>query len=139
MSATNKAAVRRYVDEVLNKGNTSLIDELIALSFIGHDPTGPEIHGPEGVKQRQAIYHDAFPDLQYTVEEVVAEDDTVVVRWTSHGTHKGEVWGVAPTRKQVISTGTMTCHIVDGKFQEAWIDWDALGLLQQIGGIPQHL
>jgi len=138
MSATNKTLVRRYVEEVLNKGNTVLIDELIALSFIGHDPTGPDIHGPEGVKQRHATYRTAFPDLQYTVEEVVAEDDTVVVRWTAHGTHMGEIMSIAPTRKQATTTGTMTCHIADGKLQEAWINWDALGLLHQLGVVPQR-
>ena len=136
MSAANKTLVRRYVEEVLNKGNTALTDTLIATSFIGHDTTGPDTHGPEGVKQCHAIYRTAFPDLQFTVEEIVAENDTVVWRWTAHGTHLGTIMGVAPTRKQVATTGTATCHIANGKFQEAWINWDALGLLQQLGAVP---
>lgn len=138
MSAPNKALVRRYVEDVLNKGNTALTDELIAQSFIGHDPVGPDVHGPDGVKQRNAMYHNAFPDLQYTVEEMIAENDIVVWRWTAHGTHMGEILGIAPTRKQATTTGTMTCHIANGKLQEAWINWDALGLLRQLGGVPQR-
>ena len=138
MSATNKALVRRYIEEVLNKGNAPLNDELIASGFIGHDPTGTDIRGPEGVKQRNAMYRSAFPDLQYTVEEVIAENDTVVWRWTAHATHMGEIMGIAPTRKQATTTGTMTCHIANGKLQEAWINWDALGLLQQLGVVPQR-
>jgi len=136
MSTANKALACRYVEEVLNKGNTTLIDELVAQSFIGHDPTGPDIHGLESVKQQQATYLSAFPDLHYTVEEVVAENDTVVLRWTVHGTHLGETMGIVPTRKQVTIVGTTTCHIADGKLQEAWIDWDALGLLRQLGATP---
>lgn len=138
MSAANKALVRRYVEEVLNRGNTALTDTVIAASFIGHDPTGPDIRGPEGVREREAIYRAAFPDLQYTVEEIVAENDAVVWRWTAHGTHLGAIRGVAPSRKQVTTTGTVTCHIANGKFQEAWVNWDALGLLQQIGAVSRH-
>lgn len=137
MSVTNKALMLRYIEEVLNRGNTTLIDELVALSFIGHDPTGSDIYGPEGVRQRHAMYRTGFPDLLYTVEAMVAENDTVVWRWTAHGTHKGEIMDIAPTRKQVTVVGTMTCHIAEGKLQEAWIDWDALGLLQQLGATPR--
>ncbi len=133
MSATNKTLVRRYIEEVLNKGNAALTDELIAPGFIGHDPTGADIHGSDGVRQHNAMVRNAFPDLQYTVEEVIAENDIVVWRWTAHGTHLGEIMGIAPTRKQATTTGTMTCHIANGKLKEMWINWDALGLLQQLG------
>ena len=70
--------------------------------------------------------HNAFPDMQYTVEEAIAENDIVVWRWTAHGTHLGEIMGIAPTRKQATTTGTVTCHIANGKLQEASINWDAL-------------
>ena len=138
MSTVNKALVLRYITEVWNKGNMALTDELVAPGFLGHDPIGPDIHGPDGVKQRHAAYRAAFPDLQYTVEEIVAEDDIVVWRWTAHGTHLGEILGVAPTRKQATATGMVTCHVADGKLQETWINWDALGLLRQLGALPQH-
>ena len=139
MSTVNKALVLRYITEVLNKGNVALIDEMVAQSFLSHDPIGPDIHGPDGVKQCNTMYLNAFPDLQFTVEEVIAESDIVVWRWTAHGTHLGEILGIAPTRKQAVSTGTVTCHIANGKLQETWINWDALGLLQQLGGVPQRL
>ncbi len=138
MSDPNKQRVRQYVEEVLNKGNATLIEELIAPSFIGHDPTGPDIYGPKGVKQQQTLYQTAFPDLQYIVEEVVAENDIVVWRWTAHATHLGEILGIAPTRKQVTITGTTTCHLANGKFQELWNNWDALGLLQQLQADPRY-
>ena len=139
MSVFNKAVVLRYIAEVLNRGNSALTDELVAPGFIGHDPIGPDIHGPQGLKQRYAIYHRAFHDLHCTVEEVVSENDSVVLRWTAYATHLGEIMGIAPTRRQIITTGIMTCHIIDSKIQEAWINWDALGLLQQLGVVLPHL
>ena len=69
----------------------ALTDELIAPSFLSHDPIGPDVHGPDGVKQCIAMYRNAFPDLQYTVEEIVTENDIVVWRWTAHGTHLGDL------------------------------------------------
>lgn len=137
MSDPNKLLVRQYVEEILNKGDAALIDNIIALGFIGHDPTGPDIYGPKGVKQQQTLYLTAFPDLQYIVEEVIAENNIVVWRWTAHATHLGEILGIAATRKQVTITGTTTCHIANGKFEELWNDWDALGLLQQLQADPR--
>jgi steroid delta-isomerase-like uncharacterized protein len=133
MSVANKALVARYIEEVLNKGNVALMQELIAPDFIGHDASGIEVHGTESMKHHNARYRDAFPDQHFTVETVIAEKNIVVWRWTMHGTHKGEVMDIAPTGKQVSITGTTTCHITDGKIREVWNDWDALGLLQQLG------
>jgi steroid delta-isomerase-like uncharacterized protein len=138
MAAANRTSALRYIEVVLNRKNLSLIDALFAQSFIDHDPLGPDVHGLEATRQRHAMYQTAFPDLQYTVEEVIAENNSVVLRWTAHGTHLGEIFSIAPTRKQVTIVGTMTCHITSGKIQEVWIDWDALGLLRQLGIDPQH-
>jgi predicted ester cyclase len=79
----------------------------------------------------------AFPDIHYTLEDLVAEGDKVVLRWSAGGTHKGDFMSVAPTSKRVMLSGTVTFLIREGKIQEEWSHWDALGLLQQLGGSAQ--
>ena len=82
------------------------------------------------------MYITAFPDLQFTIEDMIAEGDTVVVRYTTRGTHQGNLWGIPPTGKQVSGTGMFIDRPVNGKAVEQWINGDDLGLLQQLGVIP---
>ena len=77
-----------------------------------------------------------FLDLHFTIEDMVAEDDKIVVRWTASGTHKGELMGIPPTNERVTVTGMSMDRVAHGKLVESWINWDNLGLLQQIGAIP---
>jgi steroid delta-isomerase-like uncharacterized protein len=137
MSADNKALVRRYVEEVLNKKNLALIDELFASNFIDHDSSMPEARGPAGVKGLAAMAHAAFPDLQFTVKDMVAEGDKVVYRYSLRGTHKGDFMGIAATGKQINVTGIHIYRVSDGKLQEEWENWDMLGLMRQLGALPQ--
>ncbi len=137
MSADNKALVLRYVEEVLNKKNLSLIDELFAPTFIDHDASMPEAKGPAGIKRVAAMVHASFPDLQFTVEDMVAEGDKVVYRYTVRGTHLGDFMGIAPTGKQTAVTGIHIYRIANGKLQEEWENWDMLGLMRQLGVLPQ--
>lgn len=138
MSDTNKAAVRRLVEEVWNKGNLSVANECLASSYRHHDPSTPEVEaGPEGEMKRAMLYRSAFPDLRLTLEDVIAEGDTVAARWSCRATHKGALGDIAPTGKQVSLTGVSIVRFADGKMIEGWINWDALGMLQQLGVVPE--
>ncbi len=134
----NKAIARRFYEAGWNQGNLAIFDELLAPNYVLHDPGFPEpIRGPEGFKQYYAGYRFAFPGNQITVEDYIAEGDTVVCRWTGHGTHKGELMGIAPTGKQVTVTGITIGRFVNGMFVESWSNFDALGMLQQLGVVPK--
>jgi len=93
MFEKNKAIIRRVLEEVWNKGNTSLIDEIVATDFVDHTPTG-DVPGPRGFEQQVRGFRNAFPDLRFTLEDIIAEKDKVVARWTACGTHKGDLMGV---------------------------------------------
>ena len=131
----NKAIVRRYFEEE-NKKNVAVVDELITANFVGHGAGGQEVHGPEGLKQLWTTLFTGFPDYHATVEDLIAEGDKIVVRYTNWGTHNGEYLDTAPTGKQVTWTGMLIFRIVGGKVIEGWRETDALSLMQQIGAIP---
>ena len=138
MSDQNKALARRYVEEVWNRDNLSFIDELIAPNATFHDPSVPggKFTGPEGLRQFVQIYRGAFPDVRLAIEDLIAEGDKVVSRWTATGTHKGELMGIAPTGKRVTVTGCDIANYQNGKIVEAWASYDMLGMLQQLGVVP---
>lgn len=131
----NKAIARRVTEEGWNQGNTALFDEFFTADFIGHDPFRP-VHGPEGFKQYYATIHSAFPDTHLTIEDLIAEGDMVVSRSTITGTHQGELRGFPPSGKRVTITGIAIVRYASGKAAEAWYEYDALSMLQQIGAIP---
>ena len=95
MSEENKALARRYLEEVWDKGNVALIDELFTTDFVRHGPPAVEgeVRGPEGFKGLVSTYHAGFPDFQVTIDDMIAEGDRVVSRWTVRGTHQGELMG----------------------------------------------
>ncbi len=131
----NKAIVRRFTEEGWNQGNLAVFDELLAPNYVAHDPT-TTVHGPEGFKQFYAGYHTAFPDTHLEVEDLIAEGDKVVDRWTATGTHLGPLMGIPPTGKSVRTPGMSISRIVNGKIEESWFNYNLLGLLQQLGAIP---
>jgi len=134
MSAENKALVRRLLEEIWNKGNLSVADQIFATNYVHHDPSTPGFGlGPESEKKRATLYRTAFPDLQLTIEDLVAEVDRVVTRWTARGTHRGELRDIAPTGKQFTVSGISIVRISGGKLVEGWVSWDAQGLMEQLG------
>ena len=138
MSESNIAVVRRLIEEVWNKGNMQVADELFAPNYAHHDPSTPDVgRGPEGEKKRANHYRTAFHDLRMTVEEIFAEGETVTTRWTCRGVHKGDLSGLAPTGKQFAITGITIGCFANGKITEGWVNWDALGLMQQLGAVPE--
>jgi steroid delta-isomerase-like uncharacterized protein len=134
----NKTFVRRYWEEVWNQGNLAVVDELIASDFDGHPlPGEPDFgRGPTGQKQFVDMYRTAFPDLRMTIEDMTAEGDRVAVRWTARGTNTGEMMGMPATGKHATVTGMFLNRLAGGKIAEGWGNFDALGMLQQLGVIP---
>lgn len=136
MLEQNKALARRVFEDVQTEGNIEIIDELVTADYVGHTPLG-DIHGPEGARQFDAMLHQAFPDKTVTILDQIAEGDQVVTRWICHGTHNGVFQGMSPTGKKITLVGTTIFRIADGKLVEGWTQPDLLGLLQQLGAIPE--
>ena len=136
MSEQNKALDRRYFEAVWNQGNYEILDELVASDFVGHSPPNGDLPGPEGIRQYVAAMRAAFPDVHFTVEDQVAEGDRVVTRWQATGTQRGEFAGVPATGRRATVTGITISRVANGKFVEGWTNWDAFGLLVQLGAIP---
>jgi steroid delta-isomerase-like uncharacterized protein len=133
---SNKEIVRRLGVEPW-EGNMGVIDELVAPDYIGHDPSTPEQRGREGIKEFITTYLAAFPDGRITVEDQFGEGDLVASRWVGRGTHTGELMGIPPTGKQVTVVGITISRVEDGKVVEEWTNWDTLGMLQQLGVVPE--
>jgi steroid delta-isomerase-like uncharacterized protein len=134
MSDSNKNVVRRLFEEVWNKGNQAVADELFAPTYAHHDTSTSDFgRGPDGEKRRAMHYRTAFPDIRFTVADLVAEGETVVARWSCQGTHKGDLNGIAPTGKQFTISGISVARFANGKISEGWVNWDALGMMQQLG------
>ena len=133
----NKALSRRFMEEVVNRGNISLVDELVAPDFVEHEELPPGITpGREAIKQLPAIFRSAFPDFKVTIDDLIAEGDKVVVRTTWSGTHKGEFMGLAATGKGVSFGVIDIIRIAGGKFVEHWGQMDNMGMMQQLGVVP---
>jgi steroid delta-isomerase-like uncharacterized protein len=131
----NKDIVHRYIEEVWNQKNLDVLDELMSTDVINHSPARYEL-GLEAHKQVMSTYLTGFPDIHTTADDIIAEGDKVVNRWTATGTHQGELMGVPATGKKVVWTGITVVRFADGKIVEMWWSYDVLGILQQIGVIP---
>jgi len=139
VSEENKALLRRFYDEFFNGGNLDVANEIIAPDcplyfalYFGSTFMGT---GPEAFKQTRTMMHAGFPDLHWTIEEMVAEGEKVAERLSARGTHEGEFMGVAPTGKRVEFQGQAIFHISKGKVLECRVMPDMLSLMQQIGAV----
>jgi steroid delta-isomerase-like uncharacterized protein len=132
MSTENKALVRRWFEEVWNKGRVQAIDEMMAAGCVIHG-LGPDLRGPDGFKPFHASYRDAFPDVKVTVDDIVSEGSIVATRWSGTGTHRGNGLGFPATGRSANFTGMSFVRIGNGKIVEGWNNFDQLGMLQQLG------
>jgi steroid delta-isomerase-like uncharacterized protein len=131
-----KKLSRRIFEEVWNNRNTAAIDELVAAEYVHHDPQSPKFgDGGEGYKQLVTHYLNAFPDTHFSIEDEIESGDTVVTRWTVSGTHRGDLPALPATGKRFSVEGITIARVKNGKFVEGWNNWDALGLMQQLGGV----
>jgi steroid delta-isomerase-like uncharacterized protein len=130
----NKAVARRVLEEMFNKGNLDVADELLAPQYVDHDPAMPEdVRGPEGFKQYVSGYRSAFSDLHIEIEDQIAEGDKVVTRWTGTGTHDGELAGIPATGKRVTLPGMEVVRVSGGKLVEGWEGYDTMNMMRQLG------
>ena len=131
----NKAIIRRSFEEV-DKGNWVTVNEMTAHDYVYHQPGRPKPLTGEEFEQFMRSVRAAFPDGRLTIEDMIAEGDKVVTRYTLRGTHKGDFMGIPATGKKVVVTGIVISRIAKGKIAEDWEEFDALGFMQQLGAVP---
>jgi len=137
MSASdNVALINRFYDEGWNANNLDVYDELVTEDFLDHQAIPGMEAGRAGFRFLNVMFRAAFPDVWVTVDGIVAEDDKVSCRWTSTGTHEGELFGIPPTGKKVRVTATVWYRVEDGRLAEGWINRDDFGMMRQLGVIP---
>jgi steroid delta-isomerase-like uncharacterized protein len=136
MSEQNKALVRRLLEDDISRGNIAVAEQIIAPDFFDHtNPPGMQ-HGLEGHNAIVALFRAAFPDQWWQIEDLIAEEDRVVARTTMTGTHRGDFFGIPATGRAVRLSGIHILRIADGKIAEHWGNNDDLGLMRQLGVIP---
>lgn len=138
MPIDNKSLVRRLYEEVWNMRRLELIGELISPSHavqMGGGFVDSGI-GPEAYLRNLICYVTAFPDLKFTLLDLIAENDKVVVCWNISGTHQGELRGIAPTGKKISVDGITINQLANGKIMDSYVSWDLWGLMEQLGAIP---
>jgi predicted ester cyclase len=131
---------RRLFEDGFNEGKLDLVDQYVSPDAVNHDPAETadlrSLRGSEVFKRTVQMYRGAFPDVHVTVDDVIAADDKVVLRWHSEGTHRGELEGLAPTYSRGTVTGISIDRWENGKVIESWTEWDNLGLARQLGAAP---
>jgi predicted ester cyclase len=134
-SEQNKAIVQQLI-AAMNKGSTAEYTQLYCPNCILRGLGSRDISGPESLKEFNLFMHSAFPDIQYTLEEIVAEGDRVAWRFLAQGTHSGQSKGIRPTGKKVTVNGIVMNKFADGRVSEHWLLLDGLDMFRQIGFLP---
>lgn len=137
MGEQNKALVRRFLEEVVNRGDTSRLEEFFTANPVDHTPFPGQPPGVEGIRQALNMIRAAFPDMRVTIEDMIAEGDRVVVRSTITGTHRGDFMGLPPTGKRVSVMAIDITRVEGGKQAEHWGLFDRAELMDQVGEIPR--
>jgi steroid delta-isomerase-like uncharacterized protein len=133
---TNKAVVRRYYEEVHNQGKRDVLKEIAVADYVEHNPFPGHGQGLDGFYRRVEMLQNAFT-MNFTIEDMIAEDDKVVVRWTNHNVHHGSFMGIPATGKSAMVSGIDVHLLRNGKLAEHWDVVDTLSLLQQLGVLPE--
>jgi steroid delta-isomerase-like uncharacterized protein len=132
----NKVVVRRFIEEIFVKGNVDAVEKLATSDFTPHSwpSVGP---GTEALKQAMKRVSAGLSDVSMKIDDMIKEDDKVAVRLTAHGKHRGEFMGLPASGKEYTISETHIFHMRDGKVAEHWRDADMLGLMRQLGALPQ--
>jgi steroid delta-isomerase-like uncharacterized protein len=134
---TNRAVVRRWIEEGWNGHNTALIDTLYAPDVVQHDPSSPlPVTSREAMKQYIGGFLTAFPDLRFTTDDLLAEGDKVLWRFTAVGSNTGPLLSIPPSGQPVTVTGMALFRVAEERIAEVWVNFDALGMLQTLGVLP---
>lgn len=131
--------VRRWFEELFNRGRLAVADEILAADVAYHGPsslTPQDVSGPDDIKEYVEVYQRAFPDLRYTVDSLSHAGDEVVVRWSATGTHRSDLFGIEATGAMFTVDGIDVFSIEDGAITRIDAQWDTLGLVQELGVIP---
>lgn len=136
MPNENAAILHRWFEEVWNRRNMSIVDELMHEDSLSHglmDDQGNVRRGPDGFRMLFAAFTGAFPDMNVTIDQTVSEGDKVVVHVTVRGTHTGEGIGIAPTGKPIEFAGLCMARVKQGRIVEAWNQYDFMAMYNQLG------
>ena len=128
--------VRRWFDELFNRGDLAVADEILAdnVSYDGPQSLSPsDVTGPADIKAYVETYQTAFPDLYYTVEDITATDGEVRVRWSAMGTHENDLFGIEPTGEGFTVDGINVFSVADGRITDVYAQWDTLKMVQELG------
>lgn len=131
--------VHRWFDDLFNKGKLNVADEILADDVGYHGPSSlspQDVSGPDGIKEYVQVYQTAFPDLQYTVEQVSEADGELRVRWSATGTHRSDLFGIEPTGEVFTVEGIDVFVVEGGKIAEVYAQWDTLKMVQELGIVP---
>ena len=131
----NKVIARRFRRDLWNTGDLALADQILDRECVVHAriPFATDFtRGPEALKQLVGFFHMTFSEIEMSVEDVVAEDDLVTVRWSGGGRHTGHLFGVPPTGRRIVVSGIDMLRFSSGRIVEGWVSWDALSLMEQI-------
>jgi steroid delta-isomerase-like uncharacterized protein len=142
MQEQNKTLVRRVFEECWNRGDLTRLDEIMTRDYAEHDPNQENFgadfgRGSDYYRNLNRFYRTVFPDLHFEIEDLIAEEDRVVARWTSTGTHRGDLMEIPPSGKRVRVRGISVHRIANGKLVETWVNWDAFGMLKQLGVVGE--
>ena len=132
MSETNEKVIRRFIDEVINNGDFSVLDQLVQPNYVYRSPD-QQLDGTEALEGLLAAYREAFPDMSVRIDDLVNGGDKVVISVTLTGTHEGDLMGIAPTGKSVNISGMILSRFQDGKIVEEYEILDMLAMFQQLG------
>jgi predicted ester cyclase len=145
VESSSKEIGRRFREDLWNTGDLALADGLLARDCLIHARVPFPIdfsRGPDAVRHLVFFYHLAFSEIRVTADQIIAEEgaegDVVVVRWTAHGRHTGQLPGLPPTGRETVTTGMDMLRIVDGKIAEGWVSWDTLSLLEQMTDLGEQ-
>ena len=134
----NKATNRRFYEEVINQKHLAVIDEIYDANYVSHSLAPGRLPGREGLKAFVSAFHAAFPDLHFTIEDLIAEEDRVVARVSMSGTQQGAFMGIPATGKHVVVPGLDMLRFANGKIAEHWGGPDQMSLMQQLGVVPSR-
>jgi steroid delta-isomerase-like uncharacterized protein len=135
-TSENKAVIAAFLEEVINQGRLERANDLVALDFVELDPLPGQQQGREGLKEVIGGLRISFPDMHWVVDEMIAEDDTVVTRFTWTGTQRGAFLGIPATGRSVTVKGVVIDQLAAGKMAKSRILMDTMGMMQQLGAIP---
>ena len=132
----NRVVVQRFLEEVINQGRLEQANEIVAEDFVELDPLPGQRQGREGLKEVIGMLRTAFPDMHWVVDEMIAEGEKVVTRFTWTGTQQGTFMGMPATGRSVAVKGVVIDRIVGGMMTDSRILMDTMGMMQQLGAIP---